>query len=86
MVTKSHFDVFGILLTNQMLPKFKLFFSSGHFAYFENVPSAACHCKQLARETGTSPAVELLNFCKKDTSSALQFEFCDIGATKRQAQ
>jgi len=25
--------------------KYELFFSSGHFAYFENIPSAAGHCK-----------------------------------------
>jgi len=61
--------VFDIFSTNEKLLKHELLFGSGHFAYFENTPSAAGHCKWLARRTGTGSAVELLNFCKKDTSS-----------------
>jgi len=55
--------------TNQRLPMFELFFSSGHFPCFENVPTAACRCKQLAHGKCTGPAAELLKFCRKDTMS-----------------
>jgi len=77
----NHMNVFDIFFA---CLKFKLVFGSGHFPHFENVPTAACHCKQLARRISTGPSAELLKSCKNDTTSATIRVLRDW--TERQAQ